>query len=102
MDEKKKDLAAKKRKTLGAAITYFENNQDHMHYDEYLAAGHPITPHILGDQHRSSRIDRLGGNGNTPEVWDLDITPPPARLGWALRFETSQFDPFLLRRYASA
>jgi hypothetical protein len=44
LDEKKKDLAAKKRKTLGAAITYFENNQDHMHYDEYLAAGYPITP----------------------------------------------------------
>ena len=37
-----KELGSEKRKTVREAITYFENNQDHMHYDEYLAAGYPI------------------------------------------------------------
>ena len=39
LEEKKKELGREKRKTVSAAITYFENNQDHMRYDEYLAAG---------------------------------------------------------------
>ncbi|MCY2986777.1 MAG: hypothetical protein NTY19_02800 [Planctomycetota bacterium] len=39
LDEKEKKLNAKKRKTVRAAITYFENNQDHMCYDACLAAG---------------------------------------------------------------
>jgi len=32
----------KNRKTVASAVTYFENNRDHMKYDEYLAAGYPI------------------------------------------------------------
>jgi hypothetical protein len=59
LDEKKKDLAAKKRKTLRAAITYFENNQDHMHYDEYLAAGYPIGSGVVEGACRHLVKDRL-------------------------------------------
>lgn len=35
-------LTGSKRKTLEAAIGYFENNRHHMKYDESLAAGYPI------------------------------------------------------------
>ena len=30
------------RNKVQAAITYYQNNRRHMHYDEYLAAGYPI------------------------------------------------------------
>jgi hypothetical protein len=59
LEEKKKDLTAKKRKTLRAAITYFENNQDHMHYDEYLAAGYPIGSGVVEGACRHLVKDRL-------------------------------------------
>ena len=36
------ELRGEKRKTINAVIRYYENNRDHMRYDEYLAAGYPI------------------------------------------------------------
>jgi len=59
LDEKKKVLNAKKRKTVRAAITYFENNQDHMCYDEYLAAGYPIGSGVAEGACRHLVKDRL-------------------------------------------
>jgi hypothetical protein len=58
-DEKRKELDPEKRKTLRAAITYFENNQDHMHYDEYLAAGYPIGSGVAEGACRHLVKDRL-------------------------------------------
>jgi len=58
-DEKRKELDPGKRKTLRAAITYFENNQDHMHYDEYLAAGYPIGSGVAEGACRHLVKDRL-------------------------------------------
>jgi hypothetical protein len=49
----------KKRKKVSAAITYFENNQDHMHYDEYLAAGYPIGSGVAEGACRHLVKDRL-------------------------------------------
>jgi hypothetical protein len=59
LDEKEKELNPKKRKTLRAAITYFENNQDHMCYDEYLAAGYPIGSGVAEGACRHLVKDRL-------------------------------------------
>jgi hypothetical protein len=57
--EKEKKLNAKKRKTVRAAITYFENNQDHMCYDEYLSAGYPIGSGVAEGACRHLVKDRL-------------------------------------------
>jgi hypothetical protein len=57
--EEKKKLGREQRKTLRAAITYFENNQDHMRYDEYLAAGYPIGSGIAEGACRHLVKDRL-------------------------------------------
>ena len=59
LDEKKKELGSEKRKTVSAAITYFENNQDHMRYDEYLAAGYPIGSGVVEGACRHLVKDRL-------------------------------------------
>ena len=59
LDERKKELGSEKRKTVSAAITYFENNQDHMRYDEYLAAGYPIGSGVAEGACRHLVKDRL-------------------------------------------
>jgi hypothetical protein len=59
LKEKKKELGQEKRKTLSAAITYLENNQDHMRYDEYLAAGYPIGSGVAEGACRHLVKDRL-------------------------------------------
>jgi len=59
LDEKKKELGSEKRKTVSAAITYFENNQGHMRYDEYLAAGYPIGSGVAEGACRHLVKDRL-------------------------------------------
>ena len=59
LNEKKKELSSKKQKTLRAAITYFENNQGHMRYDEYLAAGYPIGSGVAEGACRHLVKDRL-------------------------------------------
>lgn len=59
LHEKTKQLNAPKRETVTAAITYFENNRHHMHYDEYLAAGYPIGSGIAEGACRHLVKDRL-------------------------------------------
>jgi len=59
LEEKKKELGSEKRKTLSAAITYFENNQEHMRYDEYLAAGYPIGGGVVEGACRHLVKDRM-------------------------------------------
>lgn len=58
-EEKQKELGSEKRKTLREAITYFQNNQDHMCYDEYLAAGYPIGSGVAEGACRHLVKDRL-------------------------------------------
>lgn len=56
-------LPREKRKTLEAAIVYFENNQQHMKYDEYLAAGLPIGSGVAEGACRHVVKDRLEQTG---------------------------------------
>lgn len=56
-------LSAEKRKTLNAAIHYYENNREHMKYDEYLAAGYPIGSGVAEGACRHLVKDRLECTG---------------------------------------
>ena len=51
------------RKTVQAVITYYENNREHMHYDEYLAAGYPIGSGVAEGACRHLVKDRLEQTG---------------------------------------
>ena len=52
-------LSKEKRETIQAAITYFQNNSDHMHYDQYLAAGYPIGSGVAEGACRHLVKDRM-------------------------------------------
>lgn len=52
-----------RRKTVQAVITYYENNRQHMHYDQYLAAGYPIGSGVAEGACRHLVKDRLEQTG---------------------------------------
>jgi hypothetical protein len=54
-----KRLSAAQRRTINAAVTYFENNREYMKYDEYLAAGYPIGSGVAEGACRHVVKDRL-------------------------------------------
>jgi len=56
-------LTGAKRKTLNAVITYYENNRQHMKYDEYLAKGYPIGSGVAEGACRHLVKDRMEGTG---------------------------------------
>jgi hypothetical protein len=62
-------LGGEKRRTLSAAIRYYENNRQHMQYDEYLAAGYPIGSGVAEGACRHVVKDRLEQTGMR---WSLD------------------------------
>jgi len=51
------------RRTVQAVITYYENNRQHMRYDEYLAAGYPIGSGVAEGACRHLVKDRLEQTG---------------------------------------
>ena len=53
------DLRGPKRRTVTACIGYYENNRDHMRYDEYLAAGYPIGSGVAEGACRHLVKDRM-------------------------------------------
>jgi len=55
----KKRLSAAQRRTINAAVTYFDNNRKYMKYDEYLAAGYPIGSGVAEGACRHVVKDRL-------------------------------------------
>jgi hypothetical protein len=57
------DLRGERRTTLNAAIRYYENNRQHMMYDEYLAAGYPIGSGVAEGACRHLVKDRLERTG---------------------------------------
>jgi hypothetical protein len=59
----KQRLTGSKAKTLGSVIGYLHNNQDHMHYDEYLAAGYPIGSGVAEGACRHVVKDRMERSG---------------------------------------
>jgi hypothetical protein len=56
-------LKGERRRRLMAAITYHENNREHMRYDEYLAAGYPIGSGVAEGACRYLVKDRMEGTG---------------------------------------
>jgi hypothetical protein len=58
-----KKLTTEKRRTLQAAIVYFENNQQYMKYDEYLRQGLPIGSGVAEGACRHVVKDRLEQTG---------------------------------------
>jgi hypothetical protein len=59
----KQGLTGSKAKTLGSVIGYLDNNRDHMHYDEYLAAGYPIGSGVAEGACRHVVKDRMERSG---------------------------------------
>jgi len=57
------ELRGQKRKTVQATIRYYENNRQHMQYDQYLAAGYPIGSGVAEGACRHLVKDRLEGTG---------------------------------------
>jgi hypothetical protein len=59
----KHQLKGQKRKKVLEAAQYFENNREHMKYDEYLAAGYPIGSGVVEGACRHLIKDRLEQTG---------------------------------------
>jgi hypothetical protein len=56
-------LRGSQRRTVTAAIGYYQNNRQHMRYDEYLAAGYPIGSGVAEGACRHVVKDRLEQTG---------------------------------------
>jgi hypothetical protein len=56
-------LPASKKNVLRSVIGYYENNREHMRYDEYLAAGYPIGSGVAEGACRHLVKDRLEQTG---------------------------------------
>ena len=65
----KHGLRGANKKTVASAITYFENNRQHMRYDEYLAAGYPIGSGVAEGACHHVVKDRMEGAGMR---WELE------------------------------
>jgi hypothetical protein len=59
----KGSLRNRKREVVESAIEYLENNRGHMKYDEYLAAGYPISSGVAEGACRHLVKDRLEQTG---------------------------------------
>lgn len=56
-------LRGSRQRVVSAAIGYYENNRQHMRYDEYLAAGYPIGSGVAEGACRHVVKDRLEQTG---------------------------------------
>lgn len=56
-------LRGEKLRTVTACIRYYENNREHMRYDEYLAAGYPIGSGVAEGACRHLVKDRMEQTG---------------------------------------
>jgi hypothetical protein len=70
-------LKGPKLKTLLAVIQYLQNNRDHMHYDEYLAAGYPIGSGVVEGACRHLVKDRMEQTGMR---WEIEGAQAMVRL----------------------
>jgi len=57
------ELRGEKRRAVNAVIRYYENNRQHMQYDEYLAAGYPIGSGVAEGACRHVVKDRMEQTG---------------------------------------
>ena len=66
---KKHHLKGEKKTTVQSAITYYQKNQEHMRYDEYLAAGYPIASGVAEGACKHLVKDRMERAGMR---WELE------------------------------
>ena len=88
-------LKGEKQKTLASVITYYENNQEHMRYDEYLSAGYPIASGVIEGACHHFVKDRMEQAGMR---WELEGAQ--AMLSLRAIFLNGQWDAFLTYRIA--
>jgi hypothetical protein len=70
-------LTAEKRKHLKETITYYQNNREHMKYDQYLVAGYPIGSGVAEGGCAHVVKDRMDTTGMH---WTLDGAPAMLQL----------------------
>ncbi len=63
------ELRGSQRRTVSTIIGYYENNRQHMRYDEYLAAGYPIGSGVAEGARRHVVKDRREQTGMR---WTVD------------------------------
>jgi len=90
------NLKGAKKKTVQSAITYYENNQEHMRYDEYLAAGFPIASGVAEGACKHLVKDRMERAGMR---WELEGAQ--ATLSLRAIYLNSLWDQFIAYRIAT-
>ena len=88
-------LRGKKKETVESAITYYENNRDHMRYDEYLSAGYPIASGVIEGACHHFVKDRMEGAGMR---WELEGAQ--SMLSLRALYLNDQWDAFIAYRIA--
>lgn len=90
---KQRGLRGSNKKTVESAITYYENNREHMRYDEYLAAGYPIASGVIEGACHHFVKDRMEGAGMR---WELEGAQ--AMLSLRAIYLNGQWDDFIAYR----
>ncbi len=90
---KQHHLRGSKKKTVQAAITYYENNRQHMRYHEYLAAGYPIASGVIEGACHHFVKDRMEGAGMR---WELEGAQ--SMLSLRAIYLNGQWDEFISYR----
>jgi hypothetical protein len=88
-------LRGKNKETVESVITYYENNRDHMRYDEYLSAGYPIASGVIEGACRHFVKDRMEGAGMR---WELEGAQ--SMLSLRALYLNDQWDEFIAYRIA--
>lgn len=91
----KYDLKGQRKKTVESAITYYENNREHMHYDKYLAAGYPIASGVAEGACKHLVKDRMERAGMR---WELEGAQ--AMLSLRAVYLNGLWDQFIAYRIA--
>jgi hypothetical protein len=89
-------LKGANKKTVQSAITYYENNQQHMRYDEYLAAGYPIASGVAEGACKHLVKDRMERAGMR---WELEGAQ--ATLSLRAVYVNGLWDQFIAYRVAT-
>lgn len=85
-----------KKKTVQSTISYYENNQEHMRYDEYLAAGYPIASGVAEGACKHLVKDRMERAGMR---WELEGAQ--AMLSVRAVYLNGLWDQFIAYRVAT-
>jgi len=89
----RKNLRGQAKKTVESAITYYENNREHMRYDEYLSQGYPIASGVIEGACHHFVKDRMEGAGMR---WELEGAQ--SMLSLRAIYLNSQWDEFIAYR----